>query len=114
MVMLTFLDNAILCVGDQGAVDFDVFDPREQAPFYTFDERPKRNVMVPSRREGSHSFFAPGVTPPNFHFATSNCRSVCATGGVVVHKPPVQTSARAAASFRRWTRRLSSLPAGWP
>ena len=63
MVMLNFLDNAIFCVGDQGAVDFDVFDQREQAPFYTFDERPKRNVIVPSRREGSHSFFAPGVTP---------------------------------------------------
>ena len=54
MVMLN-LDKAIAPVSDLGTVDLDVFDQRERAPF-TLEERPKRDLIAPSRREGSHHF----------------------------------------------------------
>ena len=44
---------------------------------YTFEGRPKRDSITPTRREGSHNFFAPGVTLPTIHFASVFGLFVC-------------------------------------
>ena len=79
-----------------GTVDFDVFDQRKGALQDKLEERPKRSLQKSSCCEGFSCLITPKTTFPTFHLDTPD-------DGVVVQKPPVWTSAPAAARFRRWT-----------
>ena len=94
-------DTAIVRTRNQGSVDFDVFDQRERALLYKFEERAQGRSDNSVVLRVSSQLFALGAILPTFHLDTSNDRP---NSGAVAQTLPVWTSALVEARSRRWFR----------
>ena len=110
--MLNSLDKALVRLRHQGTVDFDVFEQRERAVLYKFEECPKSGLVIPSCCECPHSFsFQERFFRPSQHIERST----------IMRKRWCRRPDTARADFGTGCGTFSSLvslssssPSGWP